>query len=314
MSKINLDSPSICHQSTGEIREIGDFFEAEKALMNWAHLQPGVLCISLYILLPNQNEPPCMAQDYLGHLFESDESEICTWIVGLQVRHSRRVSNGKALIALRFSWVVCTHMYGKEVNYNIQPRFIYQHFEIWTTCNCTWNYIFQSMIIYVWTYSNISNVYIYISLHITNHNHIYIYIYIYPGKPWRGQFLFSKVKGHKVKMRNVEDVFVSFGCGPWVSGEHGGGRRKAAELRPELRWWSVWGSFFRGHFHWMDDSVAVSFFWPYDLQNQPTTSPRWGKIWMVYWPSMKKPGSSMPNSWYTSGPWELYLWDMLPLW
>ncbi|CAL1125769.1 unnamed protein product [Cladocopium goreaui] len=43
------------------------------------------------------------------------------------------------------------------------------------------------------------------------------------------------VKGHKVKMRNVEDVFVSFGCGPWVSGEHGGGRRKAAELRPELR-------------------------------------------------------------------------------
>ena len=108
--------------------------------------------------------------------FESDESEICTWIVGLQVRHSRRVSNGKALIALRFSWVVCTHMYGKEVNYNIQPRFIYQHFEIWTTCNCTWNYIFQSMIIYVWTYSNISNVYIYISLHITNHNHIYIYI------------------------------------------------------------------------------------------------------------------------------------------
>ena len=102
MSKINLDSPSICHQFvTGEIPEIGEknrlenlqprkwwknlqpfvpFFDAEKALMNWAHLQPGVLYISLYILLPNQNEPPCMAQDYLGHFFESDESEICTYI------------------------------------------------------------------------------------------------------------------------------------------------------------------------------------------------------------------------------------------
>ena len=128
--------------------------------------QPGVLeiyhDISYFLIRMNHLcTSASMAQDYLGHFFESDESEICTWIVGLQVRHSRRVSNGKALIALRFSWVVRTHMYGKEVNYNIQPRFIYQHFEIWTTCNCTWNYIFESMMIYVWTYSNISNIYIY---------------------------------------------------------------------------------------------------------------------------------------------------------